>query len=179
MNRISILIGLALVLGMGTFVYVTKQPPYVPVEDTQRSSSAGASEPIAPTPAQSPTPTPTLPTPTKTTVTPTPVAPTPTSTASVTPTPTPTASVTPAPTPTSSGITLAQVAMHNSRTSCWSAINGNVYDLTSWIPNHPGGEQNILSICGIDGSNAYNGQHGGKEKQATILAGFKLGVLAQ
>jgi cytochrome b involved in lipid metabolism len=80
---------------------------------------------------------------------------------------------------TSAGITLADVAKHNSRTSCWSAVNGSVYDLTSWIPNHPGGERVILSMCGIDGSAGYNGQHGGKSKPATILAGFKLGPLAQ
>jgi cytochrome b involved in lipid metabolism len=75
------------------------------------------------------------------------------------------------------GLTLAVVATHNSRSSCWSAIGGNVYDLTSWIPNHPGGERAILSLCGIDGSEAYNGQHGGSSKIARILGGFKLGAL--
>lgn len=80
---------------------------------------------------------------------------------------------------TSSGITLAQIAKHNSRTSCWSAINGSVYNLTSWIPNHPGGEQAILSLCGIDGSSGYNTQHGGSPKPAQMLAGFKIGVLAK
>lgn len=78
-----------------------------------------------------------------------------------------------------SGITLAQVAEHSSRTNCWSAVNGNVYDLTSWIPNHPGGEARILSMCGVDGSSGYNRQHGGKSKPATILAGFKVGVLSK
>jgi len=78
-----------------------------------------------------------------------------------------------------SGITLSEVAKHNSRTSCWSAINGSVYDLTSWIPNHPGGEQNILKICGLDGSTTYNAQHGGQAKPAKILVGFKIGSLAQ
>lgn len=33
--------------------------------------------------------------------------------------------------PKPTGITFAQVAEHNSRTSCWSVVNGNVYDLTS------------------------------------------------
>ncbi len=78
-----------------------------------------------------------------------------------------------------SGITLATVASHNSKTSCWSAVNGSVYDLTSWIPNHPGGEGAILSLCGIDGSNDYNDQHGGSSKPARILGGFKLGALAK
>ena len=78
---------------------------------------------------------------------------------------------------TNTGITLAEVASHNSRNSCWSAINGSVYDLTSWIPNHPGGEQTILSLCGIDGSSGYNGQHGSSSKPARVLGGFKLGLL--
>ena len=87
--------------------------------------------------------------------------------------------ITPAPVTTPSGITLTQIAQHSSRSSCWSAINGGVYDLTSWIPNHPGGEQAIMSLCGIDGSNGYNGQHGGSSKTARILGGFKIGTLAK
>lgn len=90
-------------------------------------------------------------------------------------------SVTPPPAPKPvqpSGITMSDVATHNTRTSCWSVINGGVYDLTSWIPNHPGGEKSILSICGIDGSQKYNREHGGKQKPTTILAGFKLGNLS-
>lgn len=75
--------------------------------------------------------------------------------------------------------TPAQVAEHNSRTSCWSIINGSVYDLTSWIPNHPGGERAILQLCGIDGSEQYNGKHGNARRPAAILAGFKIGILAQ
>jgi cytochrome b involved in lipid metabolism len=78
----------------------------------------------------------------------------------------------------SGSISLLTVAKHNSRSSCWSAINGGVYDLTSWIPNHPGGERAILSLCGIDGSDLYNGQHGGRSKIMTILSGFKIGTLS-
>lgn len=77
------------------------------------------------------------------------------------------------------GITIADVAAHASRESCWSIINGNVYDLTSWIPQHPGGERAILKLCGTDGSAAYTGQHGGAPKQAAILTGFKIGVAIQ
>ena len=73
--------------------------------------------------------------------------------------------------------TAEEIATHNSKESCWSSINGSVYDLTSWIPNHPGGEQGILRICGIDGTEKFIGKHGGAERQATILAGFKIGTL--
>lgn len=74
--------------------------------------------------------------------------------------------------------TLAQIYEHKDATSCWSAINGSVYDLTSWIPNHPGGERAILSLCGHDGSAAFNGQHGGSSKVVRVLSGFKIGNLA-
>ena len=75
--------------------------------------------------------------------------------------------------------TLTDIARHNDTTSCWSAINGGVYDLTSWIPRHPGGEAAIVSICGIDGSDRFNAQHGGSPLQAKILIGFKIGTLTQ
>lgn len=75
--------------------------------------------------------------------------------------------------------TLADVALHSNGASCWSAINGGVYDLTSWINQHPGGPQAILSICGIDGSAAFNDQHGGQSRPANELAGFKIGTLVQ
>ncbi len=79
----------------------------------------------------------------------------------------------------SSGIASATVASHNNRASCWSSINGSVYDLTSWIPKHPGGEQAILGLCGADGSAKFNRKHGGDASKEKILFGFKIGVLAQ
>lgn len=72
---------------------------------------------------------------------------------------------------------MSDVAMHATQASCWSAINGKVYDLTTWIGQHPGGEGAILGICGKDGSAAFNGQHGGQQKQADILATFYIGDL--
>lgn len=147
----SIIIGIVLVIGMGTLVYVTKKPAVLPVENTTTNTTANN----------------TIQNPVKTI------------TGGTTTTTTTTSQTTTQTTSSPEGITLAQVASHNSRASCWSAINGSVYDLTSWISNHPGGENAILSICGIDGSNAYNGQHGGSSKPARILGGFKLGALTQ
>jgi cytochrome b involved in lipid metabolism len=53
-----------------------------------------------------------------------------------------------------------------------------VYDLTAWISKHPGGERAILSICGKDGSAAFNDQHGGQRRPANELSGFKIGTIA-
>lgn len=83
------------------------------------------------------------------------------------------------PSPVSEDMILSQVAEHAARENCWTIINGNVYNLTSWIPNHPGGETAILQLCGKDGSQKFNGKHGGVAKQAAVLAGFKIGALDQ
>lgn len=85
------------------------------------------------------------------------------------------------PTATASGsegaISLAQVAQHAGATSCWAAIGGSVYDLTSWIGSHPGGEDKILRLCGTDGTGQFTEQHGSSEKVANRLAGFRIGAL--
>ncbi|MCE9644294.1 cytochrome b5 domain-containing protein [Candidatus Parcubacteria bacterium] len=80
---------------------------------------------------------------------------------------------------TSKTYTLADVATHAAKESCWSAIDGGVYDLTAWISQHPGGERNILKICGKDGSAAFNGQHGSQAQPNDVLAAFKIGTLVQ
>jgi cytochrome b involved in lipid metabolism len=81
------------------------------------------------------------------------------------------------PSATATAYTLADVKTHNTRTSCWTAVNGAVYDVTSWISQHPGGSQTIIGMCGIDASSAYDGQHGGASRPASELASFKIGSL--
>lgn len=76
-----------------------------------------------------------------------------------------------------SGYTLAEVAVHADASSCWTAVGGKVYDLTSFIAKHPGGAENILRICGIDGTAAFEKQHGGDSKPENTLDGFYIGEL--
>ena len=75
--------------------------------------------------------------------------------------------------------TLAQEAEHNTAASCWSAINGDVYDLTGWIQNHPGGPNAIRSICGTDGSMGFNNRHASTPDALAKLPEFKIGTLLQ
>lgn len=90
----------------------------------------------------------------------------------------PTVTATPEPAPTKpSGYTLAQVAEHATKESCWTTINGSVYDITSYIPRHPGGERNIMKVCGKDGTSLFEGQHGGDSKPESRLASFRIGAL--
>jgi cytochrome b involved in lipid metabolism len=81
------------------------------------------------------------------------------------------------PTSTSSTYTATDVAQHASAASCWSSIAGNVYDLTPWISQHPGGAGAILSLCGTDGTAAFMAQHGGQGRPAAELKQFLLGPL--
>lgn len=78
---------------------------------------------------------------------------------------------------TASGYTMAQVADHSSSSSCWTAIDGTVYDVTSWINQHPGGADKILGLCGKDGTTQFTNQHGGEARPASELATFKIGQL--
>ncbi len=137
-----------------------------PVEDTSTTTDATATtttepEPIVieppvvePTPAPAPEPTPTP-----------------------APAPTPAPTPAPAPEPVTGVYTRADVALHNSDASCWSIINGSVYDLTAYIPKHPGGASKIRHICGEDGSSEFEGQHSGESRPENTLAKYWIGVV--
>lgn len=75
--------------------------------------------------------------------------------------------------------TMAQVSAHASAASCWTVVNGAVYDLTPAINLHPGGKAAILSMCGKDSTARFEGQHGGQAKPENMLAGLKIGTLAR
>lgn len=87
-------------------------------------------------------------------------------------------SAAPKPTAEQTGYTMEKVRANNNEASCWSVINGNVYDLTSWIGSHPGGKGNILSLCGKNGTAEFSAKHGGGGSPQARLKGFLLGPLA-
>lgn len=53
----------------------------------------------------------------------------------------------------------AEVALHNKRTDCWIIIKDKVYDVTSYVEEHPGGDA-ILVHAGDDSTEGFYGpQH--------------------
>ncbi len=80
-------------------------------------------------------------------------------------------------TPGATTYTSADVALHNNQNSCWTIVSGNVYDLTTFISKHPGGAKRILSICGIDGTAAFTGQHSGDARPQETITGYQIGIL--
>lgn len=91
--------------------------------------------------------------------------------------PVPTPTPTPTPTPSVTTFTLSQVAQHNTASNCYSVVSGSVYDLTSWIKQHPGGQSAIVGMCGVDATSAFMSQHGGQGNPAQELASFKIGIV--
>lgn len=85
----------------------------------------------------------------------------------------------PSPTPSASGAgyTMVEVATHDSAESCWAVVDGNVYDLTSWIDEHPGGAQRILNLCGRDATRDFRAQHGQQNDPNRQLESRLLGSL--
>lgn len=79
--------------------------------------------------------------------------------------------------PSQNAISLSEVSTHATAASCWSAVAGDVYDLTDWIGKHPGGSSVIKAICGRDGTASFNGQHSGQRQPEEILASYKIGTL--
>lgn len=72
----------------------------------------------------------------------------------------------------------SEVSDNDSVTSCWTVIDNNVYDLTDWVQEHPGGPARILSICGTDATETFAGMHGENENAKAALDMFLIGTLS-
>lgn len=74
-------------------------------------------------------------------------------------------------------LTNSEIKTHNLKSDCWSIVNANVYNLTSYVKSHPGGASVIANICGKDGSSAFVNQHNTQGKPNNVLSSFLLGPL--
>ena len=57
-------------------------------------------------------------------------------------------------------ISVEELSKHDSQSDLWAAINGKIWDMTSFAPSHPGGLSIIMEYAGQDASRAYNEVHG-------------------
>ena len=86
------------------------------------------------------------------------------------------------PTTATLALTAIELAKHNSSQSCWLLISGKIYDVTSFLRQHPGGIRTILPTCGTDATIAYatRGGTGSHSSSAdAMLAAYYLGNLNQ
>lgn len=84
---------------------------------------------------------------------------------------------------------VAEVADHNSEDDCWTIVSGSVYDITSYVSRHPGGDE-ILRACGEDATTMFTQREdasgdaiGSGTPHSSSAAGqleqFKIGIVAQ
>ncbi|KAL7628913.1 Cytochrome b2, mitochondrial precursor [Parahypoxylon ruwenzoriense] len=52
-----------------------------------------------------------------------------------------------------------EVSKHDSKDSCWVVIHGKVYDVTEFLPEHPGGMRIILKYAGKDATAEFDPIH--------------------
>jgi cytochrome b involved in lipid metabolism len=77
----------------------------------------------------------------------------------------------------SKSYSLAQVKKHRTAANCWSVVNGNVYNLTSWVKKHPGGQSPIIAMCGKNATASFNGKHKSSATARKALATYRIGTL--
>lgn len=77
-------------------------------------------------------------------------------------------------------LSLAEVARHASAQDCWMAIHGQVYDLSTYLPEHPSKPEIILPWCGKEATEAYQTKLKGRSHSARAdqaLANYLVGAL--
>lgn len=56
-------------------------------------------------------------------------------------------------------ISSEELRAHASRDDLWISISGDVYDVTAWVPHHPGGDIPLLTLAGQDATDAFAAYH--------------------
>jgi len=75
---------------------------------------------------------------------------------------------------------LSEVARHATENDCWMAIDGQVYDLTAYLPEHPSKPSIILPWCGREASAAYRTKTKGRAHSPAadqLLPAYRIGRL--
>merc|ERR1712012_976296 len=57
------------------------------------------------------------------------------------------------------GLTLEEVAKHNTKGDCWVVVSDQVLNVTNFLKDHPGGELAILTFAGKDATEEFNMIH--------------------
>ncbi|KAF3908717.1 hypothetical protein ABW20_dc0103449 [Dactylellina cionopaga] len=88
----------------------------------------------------------------------------------------------------SAPLTGDEIAKHNSADSCWVIIHGKAYDVTEFLPEHPGGSKIILKYAGKDATEEFepihppdtlekyldHSKHMGEVDMSTVTEGAKI-----
>ncbi|CEG72906.1 Putative Cytochrome b5 [Rhizopus microsporus] len=73
-------------------------------------------------------------------------------------------------------ISLNEVAQHKSKNDLWLVIHNKVYDITSFVVEHPGGEEVLIDEAGKDATEAFE-DIGHSDEAREMLDKYQIGVL--
>lgn len=76
-------------------------------------------------------------------------------------------------------ISAHEVAEHKSQSDLWTVVDGAVYDLTDFAPEHPGGLDILLKYAGRDATAAYTAVHSASLIKDTLPISRHIGDLDQ
>ncbi|XWS23074.1 hypothetical protein CRYUN_Cryun29cG0090500 [Craigia yunnanensis] len=72
--------------------------------------------------------------------------------------------------------TMQEASQHNTKDDCWVVIDGKVYDVTSYLDEHPAGDDVVLEATGKDATDDF--EDAGHSKSAKeLLQNFYIGEL--
>lgn len=74
-------------------------------------------------------------------------------------------------------IAFEEVQKHSTEESCWVILYGNVYDVTKFIPDHPGGRNAILRFAGSDATEEYDPIHPPGTLESSLPADATVGPI--
>jgi cytochrome b involved in lipid metabolism len=72
--------------------------------------------------------------------------------------------------------TYQDVAEHNTKSDCFVVIHDKVYNVGSFVDEHPGGEEVVLDVAGQDATEAFE-DIGHSDEAREILEGLLVGTL--
>ncbi|KAH8816139.1 cytochrome b5-like heme/steroid binding domain-containing protein [Xylogone sp. PMI_703] len=73
-------------------------------------------------------------------------------------------------------LTFAEIAPHSTKKDLYIVIHDKVYNCTSFVDEHPGGEEVLLDVGGQDGTEAFE-DVGHSDEAREILEGLLYGTL--
>ena len=76
-------------------------------------------------------------------------------------------------------MTEAEVAKHDQESDCWVILHGKVYDVTAFLPDHPGGKKAIMLFAGKDATEEFDMLHPPNVLKKYLPAEAHLGELVK